>query len=160
MTDFPQLRPAMAADADAISQLITSYSPFAPGTPGREAFFYSISSAGILERLDDPAYRFVVADDAGAMAGVIAMRGGQHVAFFFVHQQYHGKGLGRRMWGKMLALALEGGKAGPYFVNADLLAVPFYERLGFAVSGAQTLSLGVPCVPMTSSAHALNLKGT
>lgn len=149
MSDTFQLRPAVPADADAISRLITSFSPFAPGTPGREAFFCSISCAGIGERLADPDYRFVVAADGdGAIAGVIALRGGQHVAFFFVQRRCHGMGVGRRLWNMLQAVAVKRGHAGPFFVNADVLAVPFYERLGFAVSGAQTLSLGVPCIPM------------
>lgn len=153
MSDTLHLRPAVPADADAISGLITSYSPFPPGAPGSAAFFRSISGPAILERLAEPDYRFVVAlDDERAIAGVIAMRGGRHIAFFFVQRRWHGKGVGRRLWDQMVALAAEGGHPGPFFVNADPRAVPFYERLGFAVSGAQTLSLGVACIPMTLDA--------
>lgn len=149
-----RLRPAIDADADAISALITSYSPFAPGTPGREPFFESISRAAMRERLAQPGYRFVVALQDDELVGVIALRGGRQVAFFFVREDSHGKGVGRRLWDAMLALAREAGHAGPYGVNADLLAVPFYERLGFVVSGEQTQSLGVPCIPMTCLAAA------
>lgn len=151
MTAFPQRRPAMPADAGAISRLITSYSPFAPGTPGRDAFFHSISAQGILERLARPEYRFLVALREGEIAGVISMRDWRHVAFLFVDQASHGQGIGRALWDDMRALALAAGHAGPFLVNADLNAVPFYQRLGFAVCGGQAQSLGVACMPMSTA---------
>lgn len=149
MFDSIHLRMAMDADADAISRLIVSYSPVAAGTPGWEPFFHSISRAGILERLAQPEYCFVVAVQNEQVAGVIAMRASQHVTFLFVQQECHGQGVGRKLWHKMRAQALELGHSGPFFVNADPRAVPFYERLGFVVSGDTKLSLGIACVPMT-----------
>jgi GNAT superfamily N-acetyltransferase len=148
------LRLAIESDADAISNLIVSHSPVAPGTPGWEPFFYSISTDGILERLAQPDHCFVVAVQDGAVAGVIATRDHQHVTFFFVQQLCHGKGIGRQLWDTMQVLALEKGHAGPFFVNADPRAVPFYERLGFVVSGDQKLSLGIACIPMTRAVGA------
>lgn len=163
MVDGTHLRLAIDADAHAISDLIAPHSPVAPGAPGWEAFLYSISCAGILERLSQPGHCFVVAVEDGAVVGVIAIRSWRNISLFFVRQQYHGKGVGRKLWGKMLALALENGHAGPFFVNADPRAVAFYERLGFVVNGDQTLSHGIACIPMTCEpgepAAAPNLAG-
>jgi GNAT superfamily N-acetyltransferase len=148
MFDSIHLRMAMDVDAGAISRLIVSYSPVAPGTPGWEPFFHSISRTGILERLAQPEYCFVVAVQDGQVAGVIAMRANEQVVFLFVQQECHGLGVGRKLWDKMQAQALERGHPGPFFVNADPRAVAFYERLGFVVSGDAMLSLGIACIPM------------
>ena len=149
MSDSIHLRMATGVDADAISRLIVPYSPVAPGTPGWEPFFHSISRTGIEERMAQPEYCFFVAVQDEEVAGVIATRDDQHITFFFVQQLCHGKGVGRQLWTKMRTQALERGYAGPFFVNADPRAVPFYERLGFIVSGDPTLSLGIPCIPMS-----------
>jgi GNAT superfamily N-acetyltransferase len=143
-----RMRPATEDDAAAISLLICSYSPFAPGTPDAEAFLYSISEAGVRERLRDPEHRFLVVMEEGALAGVASLHKDGKIGVFFVARQHHGRGVGRQLWDALYAGAALQGDAGPFRVNADPQAVPFYEQLGFRISGPQTTSLGVACIPM------------
>jgi N-acetylglutamate synthase-like GNAT family acetyltransferase len=54
---------------------------------------------------------------------------------FFIDPQWQRKGIGRRLWQKLLGRAKEQG-LGELHLDADPAAVPFYEAMGFQVTGS------------------------
>lgn len=79
------------------------------------------------------------------LIGMLAMRGENHIALFFVKDELHGKGFGR----KLFELALQNSGADRITVNSSPCAVGFYHRLGFTpVAPGQTKD-GIRFTPMT-----------
>lgn len=66
----------------------------------------------------------------------------------FVEPGLAGRGLGRRLVEAAEARAAAAGARG-YLVRANLNAVPFYERLGYRVTGPGAMAVGALSVPMT-----------
>ncbi|MEA5050897.1 MAG: GNAT family N-acetyltransferase [Oscillospiraceae bacterium] len=98
--------------------------------------------------LRDPVYvrqlRVFAAFDGRDVAGMLATRdGGGHVALFFVGAAYQRIGVGRALFGMALRAHPEG-----MTVNAAPFAVGFYHRLGFADTGAETVTDGIRYTPM------------
>ncbi|WP_460530711.1 GNAT family N-acetyltransferase [Chitinimonas naiadis] len=146
-----QMRPAVAADATAISQLIRSLSPLLTLTPdgaGAEGFFATISTEAIAGYIAAPNFSYWLAEEAGVLAGVVAIRDQRHLYHLFVAPAFQGKGLGRQMWEAASHAALLAGNPGGFTVNASLNAVPVYERFGFRVNGPKVETHGVAFVPM------------
>lgn len=90
-----------------------------------------------------------VAEEAGAVVGMLDMRDGPHIALFFVDAHRHGRGIGR----SLLAHATDRCRiADPdvrtVTVNSSLWAVPVYERLGFVAVGRESELKGIRFVPM------------
>ena len=82
------------------------------------------------------------------MAGMIEIRGGDHIALFFVERR--GEGISRGL----LDLALEECRRRKrdltqVTVNSSLFAEPIYRRMGFESSGGPHMVNGILFVPMT-----------
>lgn len=88
---------------------------------------------------------FIGAFHGERLVGVLAFRReNKHISLFFVHPDYHRKGIGRKLFG---TLAEEEGHS-VMTVNSSTYAVPFYESLGFTKSGAAQSYHGLVSVPM------------
>lgn len=79
----------------------------------------------------------------GKMAGMIALAAGHHIALFFVDETFRGRGVGRKLFNRMLE---EGHKT--LTVNSSPGAVKIYERLGFAAHGPARTVEGMVFIPM------------
>jgi GNAT superfamily N-acetyltransferase len=95
-----------------------------------------------------PAYRYLVAEAEGRLAGVAAMRDDRHLYHLFIAPAAQGLGLARRLWTMLLEAALQAGDPGEFTVNSSLAAVPVYERFGFRAAGPRTEANGIAFVPM------------
>jgi GNAT superfamily N-acetyltransferase len=66
------------------------------------------------------------------LVGILEFRAKDHVSLFFIHPDWQGKGLGRKLWTYALE---ELQKIYPPIhwigVNSSPYAVPIYEKLGF-----------------------------
>ena len=79
------------------------------------------------------------------LAGVLATRKeGNHIALFFVKEQYHRQGIGRKLFEK----ACEDNKTGKLTVNAAPYAVEVYHHLGFRDLDVEQLEDGIRYTPM------------
>jgi len=80
----------------------------------------------------------------GSVAGVIATRGGSHIALFFVEAERQGQGIGRALFDA----ARETCRADAMTVNASPYAVEIYRRLGFAPLSGEQVTDGIRFTPM------------
>lgn len=89
-----------------------------------------------VERLCEGEY-WVAESDAvcgcACLVADLANRSGE-VHAFFIHPEWQRKGIGRLLWRKLAERAREEGLTDLY-LDADPFAVPFYEALGFEVTG-------------------------
>jgi GNAT superfamily N-acetyltransferase len=79
------------------------------------------------------------------MIGVIASRKqGSHIALFFVKGEYHRRGIGRRLFEKML----QESRVEVITVNSSPYAVPIYHKFGFQDVDAEQTVNGIRFTPM------------
>ena len=147
------IRFATSADATRISALLHSLShtyTLSPTGEGAEAFFETISEAGIRAMLARTDVGYLVAEVSAhsPLAGAAAMSDKGAVLHLFVAPMYQGRGLGRRLWELLRDRALRAGNPGVFTVNSSIGAVPVYERFGFRVNGDRVEKHGGAYIPM------------
>lgn len=107
---------------------------------GTQAFYNAIHDEGFLGQLS--AYG---AFDGKALVGILASRSeGSHIALFFVDGEYHGQGIGKKLWNTFLA----DNDKDEITVNSSLYAVGIYEKLGFIKTAEPQEVSGIRFVPM------------
>ena len=107
---------------------------------GVDEFFKSIHDDDWLNQI-----RMYGAYDGDKLVGVIATRKeGTHIALFFVDGKYHRKGIGRKLFQRVL----EDNKINYMTVNSSPYAVPVYEKLGFIPTDVEQVKNGLRFTPM------------
>jgi len=153
MTTSPALtlRPALVADAPAIVALIDDLMPFLtlhPDGAGAEKFIEHCRLPAIESYLSQEKYRYQIAHLDGELAGVVAMRDNTHLFHMFVPRALHRRGIALRLWQAARDVALARGEVTAFTVNSSLYALPFYEGLGFVVTGSRVEADGIAYLPM------------
>jgi GNAT superfamily N-acetyltransferase len=102
---------------------------------GVENFYTYASAEAMVERLEKGAHLFGVFVGQ-VLVGILEFRAKDHVSLFFIHPDWQGMGLGRKLWTYALD---ELQKIYPPIhwmgVNSSPYAVPIYEKLGFVTKG-------------------------
>ena len=145
------IQPANGTDAARISGLIASVAHYFTEHPqgvGAEGFLISMSEQAIASYIADPCFHCLVALDGETLAGVAALRSDNHLFHLFVAPSMHRQGVATQLWQAMQAYAQQQGRGGEFTVNATPYAKPFYERMGFVVSGERVVTRGVSFTPM------------
>lgn len=107
---------------------------------GVDEFFKSIHDDDWLNQI-----RMYGAYDGDKLVGVIATRKeGTHIALFFVDGNYHRRGIGRKLFQRVL----EDNKINYMTVNSSPYAVPVYEKLGFIPTDVEQVKNGLRFTPM------------
>ena len=107
---------------------------------GIAEFYKSIHDEGYLSKL-----RMYGAFMENRLVGVIATRSeGAHIALFFVKGEYHGRGIGRKLFKTVLQMC----PAGSMTVNSSPYAVPIYHHLGFHDMDKEQAVNGLRFTPM------------
>jgi GNAT superfamily N-acetyltransferase len=153
MSSNVMIRSATTEDARPISELLTALAEeFIVGDfpeEGRLHLLAHLDAVQMGTRLASPEYRFLVAEDGDAIAGVVAMRGNAHLHYLFVAKASQRTGLARRLWEVARDDAIRAGNSSRRFtVNASRFAVPAYERLDFRCLGPVQQANGVRYQPM------------
>jgi GNAT superfamily N-acetyltransferase len=120
----------------------------APDYPpeGIEEFFRYAEPEAMAQRVE-LGDRVLVAEQEGAMVGMIELMGNDHIAMLFV--QVRGRGIGRRLVERALLLCREASPPPDEVrVHASRFAVPIYERLGFESEGPERTENGITYLPM------------
>lgn len=146
-----ELRPGTATDAAAISALILTLQPYLtiePDGAGAEEFLVTLEPDIIRRNLLAENYRYQLAFDGAALAGVAALRDNTHLFSLYVGQPWHGQGVGRRLWEVVRDEALARGNPGSFTVNASAFAAGMYRRLGFTAVGPWAEMHGIRFLPM------------
>ncbi len=149
------IRLADIDDAPAISDLIT---PLARKQIAHE--FSDEGARNLLSSMTPEAidgyfrsgYRYHVAEDAGRLVGVVAVRDNKHLYHLFVVEQYQGQGLARELWSVAKEACVAAGNPGEFTVNSSRFALGMYRKFGFVESGPPENKQGVVYFPMTCPA--------
>ncbi|HEX5658480.1 MAG TPA: GNAT family N-acetyltransferase [Polyangiales bacterium] len=142
-----RLRPARAADAEAISQLVSALTArhiaHAFSERARERLLSSMTPAAVRSYLLLD-YRFTLAEVGAELAGVVAVKLPSHLFYLFVAEAHQQRGLARKLWDH----ARRTTPAIVWTVNAATAARPVYERLGFTTRGPIDRRGGIESLPM------------
>lgn len=106
---------------------------------GIEEFRNSLKNPEFVRKLT-----FFGAFEKRKLIGVLAMRPPQHISLFFVKEEYHGRGIGRKLFEGMKQ---EYGKV-EFTVNSSPYAVAIYKKLGFIPTDTEQITNGIRYTPM------------
>jgi GNAT superfamily N-acetyltransferase len=98
--------------------------------------------------LDNPDFigkmEFYGAFDKGQLVGMLAMRKPQHISLFFVKEEYHRRGIGKKLFERMK----QDYEVKEFTVNSSPYAVDVYKHLGFIPTDTEQLTNGIRYTPM------------
>lgn len=151
MTDNAiHIRRGAIEDSPAISRLILPLGrkfiarDFSP--EGVQTLLDSFQEASIL-RYFQSGYRYHLAECAGRLVGVVAVRDNSHLYHLFVDETCHRRGIARSLWDIAKRESIAAGNPGRFTVNSSLFALEIYRRLGFVETGTPECRHGVVFVP-------------
>ena len=147
------IRPATAADANAISSLITEaahHFMLHPSGRGSERFLEGITPQAILGYVVSPNYYYLVAVSGPEVVGTVALRDGRHLFHLFVAPDWQRQGIARALWSGAMKGAAPDLEA--FTVNSSTNAVAVYEKFGFTHTGPRTEMNGIAFIPMKAAA--------
>jgi len=146
-----QTREATIADAPAISGLIL---PLAETyiahefPPEGAANLLASMEPGAIEGYMMSGFKYHVAEEDGAVVGVVGVRDNSHVYHLFVADEFRGLGIARQLWCVARDGCREAGNAGEFTVNSSRFAVEMYRKFGFTETGPPETKNGVTSIPM------------
>jgi GNAT superfamily N-acetyltransferase len=145
------IRPAVVADAAALSAVLHSLSAFYLSSPDdlhAVRYFAETSPARMREVIAAPDIEILVAEVDGEFAGFVSTQGRNRVLQFFVERRFQDRRIGRALWNHALAAIAARGPVPDITVDASVFAVPVYGRFGFEIVGERTTEKGITFVPM------------
>lgn len=119
-----------------------------PKSEEAQRFFLSLAPPAIEKSMNDPNRSYFVAEDSGAVVGVIMVRDKGYISQFFVAHSHQRRGIGRLLWNLAFKEAVAAGGSGEFAVDSSLLAQPVYAQLGFLPVGKPTVRNGFEFVSM------------
>ncbi len=146
------IRKANLVDLKEITDLIYECSKqfILPHFPieGVQAYTESHSIEKMKERLQHQHFNYLVFEnEQKKILGVVGVQLPSHLYHLHVMPEFHGLGIGRKLWETAKTVILKNNEPVKFTVNSSLNAVAFYERLGFISHAPQTIN-GVTYVPM------------
>lgn len=146
-----QIRVAVASDHQAISALLLPLVEkfIAPdcSAEGTSLLLGAMQPQAILGYLHGD-YRYWLAEDSEGLAGVVAIKGRNHLYHLFVAERAQGQGLARQLWLYALAQCADGDAPDEFTVNASLYAQSMYQHFGFVAEQGPRERMGITDVPM------------
>jgi len=133
------------ASAVCMRAFLTAVAPSLPAN-GVETFGTIAAADGFAQRVGQDSLQLVY-DEAGVIKGVAELKQQRHVAMLFVDPACQRQGVGEALLAALIAQA----RSEVVTVNASLPSVAFYQRHGFACSGAVGESAGMVYQPMARS---------
>ncbi len=111
---------------------------------GVEEFFKYANPRAFKKRLQS-GYFAMVSESEETLAGVIEVKGNNHISMLYVDKLFHRKGLAKGLIREMINII---DTNSDITVNSSRYAVPFYESLGFLQFEEERTIYGVIHVPM------------
>lgn len=115
---------------------------------GTALFAHYILPESVAARQRD-GYQIFLAERGGQIAGVLEMRGFEHVSMLFVDRAFRRGGAARALLERALFLAK---KVKPSLAAVTVYAVPgavdAYRKLGFEAEGGERAECGIRYIPM------------
>lgn len=116
---------------------------------GVETFARVAAVQAFSDRMEGDNLMLVCVAD-GAIAGLIELKEGRHVAMLFVAPGWQRRGIGMRL----MSAALEQARGEAVTVRASLSSVTAYESYGFSLAGDVGVFAGLVYQPMEKRLHA------
>jgi GNAT superfamily N-acetyltransferase len=152
MHEDVRYRLARPEDARAIGELarrVTRRWILPEQTPRAAVTILAGMSAKVIRAKILAGRRFHLALLDDRLVGVAAMRDDSHLFQFFVSTRHQRRGIARRLWQRVMRDAVRRAGTCRFTLNASLVAVPVYLRLGFVLNGPlNTTSEGLVTMPM------------
>jgi ribosomal protein S18 acetylase RimI-like enzyme len=131
-----------------IRRLFIKYIAHTYAPEGLAEFMKGVESSVLLDRMKQGQI-VILAVLQEDIAGVIAVRGGNHISLLFVDERFHRKGIAQAL----VSMAHESARAADplirdFTVNSSPYAVKFYEKLGFCATGPERMMRGMRITPM------------
>lgn len=119
------------------------------GEQGVKTFYHFIQIKHIEEMVQKGEMKFWAAFEGNQMAGVIALRGNQHISLLFVKNQYRRKGIAGKLVSVLIAACTEMNlEKKAVTVNASPYAVEVYKHMGFVSLTEEQKKDGIRYTPM------------
>lgn len=123
---------------------------------GISSFLDLISDERLKRLFEMGEYPVYAAFDSGKMVGMISLRSINHISLLFVSDEYHRRGIGRRLIETIKEHVRKDGRRDTITVNAAPFAVEFYHAVGFVDTDRVTTQNGIIFTPMESSLYKFN----
>jgi N-acetylglutamate synthase-like GNAT family acetyltransferase len=145
-------RKAQRDDIEAISKLLTElvkkYIVSSCTGIGGELILASMTPDAI-KTYFDLGYQYNVAEDDGAVVGVVGMKDNSHLYHLFIADPQQGLGLSRTLWELARNECLANDNEGRFTVNSALNAQNVYLKFGFTPVDGIREKFGIKDIPMT-----------
>ena len=115
-------------------------------------FFKYANPRAFKKRLQS-GYFAMVSETDGKRAGVIEIKGNNHISMLYVDKSFHRNGIARGLIGEVMHII---DTNSDITVNSSRYAVPFYESLGFIQFEEERTIYGVIHVPMITTYSKLS----
>lgn len=146
-----RIRAAVPEDSEGASKLICElvekFIARELSSQGRVYLLSTITADAISLNMQS-GYRYHVAEVNGLLTGVIAVRDNSHLYHLFVAEQYHRKGIAKKLWQHAMNECLRDGNTGEFTVNSSAYALGVYKKLGFVAQSGPREKHGVVFYPM------------
>jgi N-acetylglutamate synthase-like GNAT family acetyltransferase len=149
-----KIRVARQDDAKDISQLISCLTAkfitddFSP--EGKDHLISTMTPQAI-ESFMQSGYRYQLAEKAGKLVGVSAIKDNKHLYHLFVSEHCQREGIARQLWESAMKDCLSRGNPGAFTVNSSQYARGVYKKLGFVELSGPKEHQGVVFFPMKLS---------
>ena len=146
-----RIRAALPEDSESISKLICGlvekFIAVDFSSQGREFLLRTITADVISQNMQS-GYRYHVAETKGLITGVVSVKGNAHLYHLFVAEQFHRKGIAKKLWQHAMNECLSDGNSGEFTVNSSSYALGVYKKLGFVAQSGPKEKNGVVFYPM------------
>lgn len=111
--------------------------------------FFKYSNPREFNKRSESGYFSMVAESQDKLAGMIEIKGNNHISMLYVDKSYHRKGIAKGLIGNALEEINANNKIfDDITVNSSRYAVPFYEKLGFIQFEEENSINGIIHIPM------------
>ena len=116
---------------------------------GKNTFKDYIIPKNILERFNNKTSQFYIAKYSDEIIGILEIRNKDHVALFFVKKEYHGKGIGKKLFDNYIkTLKQDNNGIKAITVNSSFFAEKIYSKIGFIKIDEIQEREGIKYIPM------------
>jgi len=146
-----RIRAAKPEDSESISKLICGLvEKFIAGdfSPQGREFLLSTMTVDAISQNMQSGYSYHVSEVNGVLTGIVAVRDNTHLYHLFVAEQFHHKGIAKKLWQLAMKECLRNGNTGEFTVNSSAYALGVYKKLGFVTQSGPQEKNGVVFYPM------------
>ena len=138
--------------SDMISAVFDEFVGIRYSEQGKTTFKDFITSRNISKRLTDKNNQFITAKCNDEIIGILETKNNSHISLFFVRKEYHGKGIGKLLFGVFLESIRDNYNViKKITVNSSIFAEKFYAKLGFEKINGMREKDGIIFIPMEYS---------